>query len=99
MTQNEKADLTILSEKGKVVIPARIRSRMGLKPKTKFLVYEFDDSVILKKLVEPDFSKEIEAMYKRVNERIAKYGELTQDDIEEEIQKYRKEKAARNKKK
>ena len=99
MTPNEKAELTILSEKGQVVIPAKIRSRMGLKPKTKFLVYEFDDSVILKKLVEPDFSKEIEVMYKRVDERIAKYGELTQDDVEEEIQKYRKEKAATTKKK
>jgi len=95
MTQSEKTELTILSQKGQVVIPARIRSRMGLKPKTKFLVYEYKDSVILKKVVEPDLSKEIEAMYKRVDERIAKYGELTQDDVEEEIQKYRKEKAAR----
>jgi AbrB family looped-hinge helix DNA binding protein len=99
MTQNEKAELTILSEKGQVVIPAKIRSKLGLKPKTKFLVYECDDSVILKKFVEPDFSKEIEAMYRRVDERIAKYGELTQDDIDNEIQKYRKEKAARSKKK
>jgi AbrB family looped-hinge helix DNA binding protein len=99
MPRNEKADLTILSEKGQVVIPAKIRSKMGLKPKTKFLVYQFDDSVILKKLAEPDFSKEIQAMYKRVDEKIAKYGELTQNDIEEEIQKYRKEKAARTKEK
>jgi AbrB family looped-hinge helix DNA binding protein len=99
MAQNEKAELTILSEKGQVVIPAKIRYRMGLKPKTKFLVYECEDSVILKKFVEPDLSKEIEAMYKRVDERIAKYGELIQDDIEKEIQKYRKEKAARAKKK
>ena len=98
MAQSEKAELTILSEKGQVVIPKKIRSRMGLKPKTKFLVYECEDSVILKKFVEPDFSKEIEAMYKRVDERIAKYGDLSQDDIEEEIQKYRKEKAATAKK-
>ncbi len=99
MAQNEKAELTILSEKGQVVIPAKIRLRMGLKPKTKFLVYECNDSVILKKFEEPDLSKELEAMYKRVDERIAKYGELTQDEIEEEIQKYRKEKAERTKKK
>ena len=72
---------------------------MGLKPKTKFLVYECNDSVILRKFEEPDLSKELEAMYRRVDERIAKYGELTQDEIEEEIQKYRKEKAARAKKK
>jgi hypothetical protein len=38
-------------------------------------------------------------MYKRVDERIAKFGELSQDDIEEVIQKYRKEKAAKTKKK
>ena len=99
MAETEKAELTILSEKGQVVIPAKIRSKMGLKPKTKFLVYECNDSVILRKFEEPDLSKELEAMYKRVDERIAKYGELTQDDIEEEIQKYRKEKAAKAKKK
>ena len=98
MAQNEEAELTILSEKGQVVIPAKIRSKMGLKPKTKFLVYEHDDSVILKKLKEPDLSKELEAMYKRIDERTAKYGELTQDDIEEEIQKYRKEKATKTRK-
>ena len=50
MSPSEKVDLTILSEKGQVVIPAKIRSRMGLKPKTKFLVYEYRDSVILENL-------------------------------------------------
>lgn len=89
MAQNEKADLTILSEKGQVVIPAKIRSRMGLKPKTKFLVYECDDSVILKKLEEPDLSKELEAMYKRVDERITKYGELSNDEISEIVHEHR----------
>ena len=89
MAQSEKAELTILSEKGQVVIPAKIRLRMGLKPKTKFLVYEYDDSVILKKFVEPDFSKELEAMYKRVDERIEKYGELSNDEINEIIHAHR----------
>jgi AbrB family looped-hinge helix DNA binding protein len=98
MARSKKADLTILSEKGQVVIPSNIRSNMGLKPKTKFLVYECDDLVILKKLEEPDFPKELEALYKRIDQRIAQYGGLTQDDIEKEIQEYRKEKAARNKK-
>ena len=92
MAQNEKAELTILSEKGQVVIPAKIRSKMGLKPKTKFLVYEFNDSVILKKLEEPDLSKEIEAMYKRVDERIAKYGELSNDEINQIIHEHRQRK-------
>lgn len=98
VVRSKKADLTILSEKGQVVIPSNIRSNMGLKPKTKFLVYECDDLVILKKLEDPDSPKELEAMYKRVNQRIAQYGELTQEDVEMEIQEYRKEKAAKNKK-
>jgi AbrB family looped-hinge helix DNA binding protein len=90
VARSEKADLTILSKKGQVVIPAKIRSRMGLKPKTKFLVYECDDSVILKKLKEPDLSKEIEAMYKMVDKRVAKYGELSNNEINEIIHKHRK---------
>ena len=92
MAQNEKAELTIQSEKGQVVIPAKIRSKMGLKPKTKFLVYECNDSVILKKIEEPDLSKESEAMYKRVDERIAKYGELSYDEINDIIHKHRQSK-------
>ncbi len=92
MAQNEKADLTILSEKGQVVIPAKIRLRMGLKPKTKFLVYECNDSVILKKFEEPDYSKELEAICKRVDERNAKYGELSNDEINQIIHEYRQKK-------
>lgn len=90
MARTEKAELTILSEKGQVVIPAKIRSKMGLKPKTKFLVYECNDSVILKKLEEPDLSKGLEAMYKRIDERIAKYGELSNDEINEVIHEHRR---------
>ena len=92
MPQNEKADLTILSEKGQVVIPANIRSKLGLKPKTKFLVYECNDSVILKKFEEPDLSKELEAMCRRVDERIANYGELSNDEINEIIHEHRQKK-------
>jgi AbrB family looped-hinge helix DNA binding protein len=99
MANSEKAELTILSEKGQVVIPAKIRSKMGLKPKTKFLVYDYQDAVILKKYAEPDLSEQLQEMYKRIDQKIAKYGELTQDDIEAVIQKYRKEKAAKHKKK
>ena len=92
MAKNEKAELTILSEKGQVVIPAKIRSKMGLKPKTKFLVYEYNDSVVLKKFEEPDFSKELEAMYKRVDERIAKYGEISNAEINQIIHEHRQKK-------
>jgi hypothetical protein len=48
--------------------------------------------VILKKFEEPDYSKELEAMYKRVDERIAKYGELSNDEINQIIYEHRQKK-------
>ena len=93
MTQREKPDVTVVSGKGQVVIPQGIREKLGIGPKTKLLVYGYQDAVIMKKLEVPDIAKELEAMYRRIDKRIAKYGELTQEEVEEEIQKYRREKA------
>jgi AbrB family looped-hinge helix DNA binding protein len=87
------SDVTVVSSKGQVVIPYAIRTKLGIGPKTKLLVYGCKDTVIMKKLDVPDLEKELEAMYKRIDKRIAKYGEFTQEDVEKEIQKYRKEKA------
>ena len=93
MAQNEKADVTVVSKKGQVVIPQTIRKKLGIEPKTKLLVYGYQDAVIMKKLKMPDVTKELEAMYKRIDKRITKYGELTQDEVKEEIKQYRKAKA------
>jgi AbrB family looped-hinge helix DNA binding protein len=84
----EKADVTVVSSKGQVVIPQEIRRRLGITPKTKMLVYGYRDAVIMKKIEVPDVEKKLREMYRR----IAKYGELTQEEIEEEIQRYRKAK-------
>jgi len=88
----EKADVTVVSSKGQVVIPKEIRRRLGITPKTKMLVYGYRDAVILKKIEVPDVEKKLREMYRRIDRRIAKYGELTQEEIEEEIQKYRRTK-------
>ena len=93
MAQNEKADVTVVSEKGQVVIPQTIRKKLGIGPKTKLLVYGYQDAVIMKKLEVPDMTKELEAMYKRIDKRTAKHGEPTQDEVEAEIKQYRREKA------
>jgi len=90
MSQNEKADVTVVSEKGQVVIPQAIRKKLGIGPKTKLLVYGYQDAVIMKKLEVPNVTKELEAIYKRVNKKIAKYGELTNAEINEVIQDRRK---------
>jgi AbrB family looped-hinge helix DNA binding protein len=93
MSQNEKADVTVVSEKGQVVIPQAIRKKLGIGPKTKLLVYGYQDAVIMKKLEVPNVTKELEAIYKRVNKKIAKYGELTNEEINEVIQDRRKKKS------
>jgi AbrB family looped-hinge helix DNA binding protein len=96
MARYEKPDIIVVSSKGQVVIPQAIRKKLGIMPGAKLLVYGYKDAVIMKKIEVPDIAKELEAMYRRVDKRIAKYGELTQEEIEEEIQRYRKEKRARS---
>ncbi len=93
----EKADVTVVSSKGQVVIPQTLRKRLGIRPKTKLIVYGYQDAVIMKKLEMPDVEKTLEEMYKRIDKRIAKYGELSEEEILAEIDKYRAEKRARAK--
>jgi AbrB family looped-hinge helix DNA binding protein len=88
--QQEKAEVTVVSEKGQVVIPQTIRKKLGIGPKTKLLIYGYQDAVIMKKLEVPDVIKDLEAIYKRIDKKIAKYGELSNDEINEVIQDYRK---------
>ncbi len=85
MVQSEKADVTVVSDKGQVVIPQNIRKRLGIEPKTKLLVYGYEDAVIMTKLQVPDVAKELEAMYNRINKRIAKHGELPNKEINQAI--------------
>ncbi len=95
MVQSEKADVTVVSEKGQVVIPQAIRKKLGIKPKTKLLVYGYQDAVIMKKLEVPDVTKELEALYERVDKRIAKYGELNDEEISTVIRDQRAKKSAK----
>jgi AbrB family looped-hinge helix DNA binding protein len=91
----EEPEITIVSEKGQVVIPKAIRERMKIAPKMKLLVYCFGDTLIMKKLEIPDVEKKLEALYRRIDRKIAKYGDLSEEEIDEEIQRYRKEKRGR----
>ena len=97
MAKYEKPDITVVSGKGQVVIPQAIREKLGIKPKTKLLVYGYQDAVIMKKLEIPDVVKDLEKIYKRIDKRIAKYGELSEKEIQAEIEKYRAEKRAKTK--
>ena len=94
MARREKPDVTVVSGKGQVVIPQSIREKLGLGPKTKLLVYGYQDAVVLKKLEIPDVTKELEEIYRKVDARIAKYGELTDEEINKIVQEHRRKKKA-----
>lgn len=88
----EEPDITSVSDKGQVVIPASVRSKLGLKPRSKLLVYAMDDVIVLKKLKLPDMKKEMHALWKEVDAKIAKHGGMTEKEIQQEIEKYRSQK-------
>ena len=69
MNMTEEPEVTTISEKGQVVIPQSIRKELGIKPKTKFLVYGRGDTVIMKKLELPDLKKEWEDIFKLMDKK------------------------------
>lgn len=90
-------DVTIISDKGQIVIPAYLRNKLGLKPRSKLLVYGVEDAIILKKLSLPDIRKEMKELWREVDKKIAKYGEMSEKEIQAEIEKYRAEKRSKAK--
>jgi len=84
----QEPEVTTMSEKGQVVIPQSIRKELGIKPKTKFLVYGRGDTVIMKKLELPDLKKEWEEIFKLMDRKELK---MSSREIQEETTKARKE--------
>jgi AbrB family looped-hinge helix DNA binding protein len=87
MNMTEEPEVTTISEKGQVVIPQSIRKELGIKPKTKFLVYGRGDIVIMKKLELPDLKKEWDDIFKMMDKKGLKFSEK---EIREEIANARK---------
>ncbi len=83
----EELEVTTMSEKGQVVIPQSIRNELGIKPKTKFLVYGRGDTVIMKKLTLPDLKKEWEDIFKLMDKKELK---MSDKEIQKEISEDRK---------
>lgn len=90
-------EVTVIGERGQVVIPKEVRTRLGLKPRTKLLVVRRGDAVIMKKLDLEEERRELEALFKRVDKRIEKYGEMTEEEIDQVIHDYRAKAACKGK--
>lgn len=87
-----ESDVVVVSSKGQVVIPQSLRLKLRIGPKSKLLVYGRGDALIMKKLAVEEAVHRLEAVYKKIDAGIEKHGEMTEDEINEIVQKYRHEK-------
>jgi AbrB family looped-hinge helix DNA binding protein len=78
---------TKMSSRGQVVIPESVRSEMGLKPGSKFVVFWHDDVVMLK-VISPPSLEEFRMLQKRLQQEARKKG-LRRKDIGKAITKVR----------
>lgn len=87
----------MIGERGQVVIPKEVRMKLGLEPKTKLLVIRRGNVVVMKKLDLEQERRELETVFKRVDRRIEKYGEMTEEEIDQLIHNYRSRAAHKGK--
>jgi AbrB family looped-hinge helix DNA binding protein len=78
---------TKMSSRGQVVIPESVRSEMGLKPGSKFVVMWRDDVVMLK-VISPPSLDEFQSLQKELQQQAREKG-LKRKDIEKSIAKVR----------
>jgi len=81
-----QVETTIMSEKGQVVIPRRIRKSLKIKPRTRFAVYAKNDTIVMKAFDLPDLEKEWSKIFKAAQAKNLKIGEK---DVYAAIQEYR----------
>jgi AbrB family looped-hinge helix DNA binding protein len=78
---------TKMSSRGQVVIPESVRTRMGLKAGSRFLVLWHDDTVMLK-VISPPSPKEFAALQRRLQQQARKLG-LKRKDVQKAIEQVR----------
>jgi AbrB family looped-hinge helix DNA binding protein len=73
--------LTKLSPNGQVVIPSEIRKEAGLKPSTKFIVFNENGNILLKQIRKETLRKDIELIEKiHLSEEQVKAGKVIKAD-------------------
>lgn len=83
----EEPEITTMSEKGQVVIPQDLRKHLGIKPKTRFIVFAIDGNIVMRKLDIPDVRKEWSKIFKRMDKKGLRMDESA---VASEIKAHRK---------
>lgn len=91
----EEPEITTMSEKGQVVIPQELRKQLGIKPKTRFIVFAIDKNIVMRKLDIPDIKNEWNTIFRKMGKKGLK---LDENEVAAEIKANRKakHKKARN---
>ena len=91
--ENEEPDVVVVSSKGQVIIPKAIRDKLSIGPKTKLLVYGYNDGLIMKKMKVQDSAEELRRLFEKVDSRADRCGGLSEEEIQEIVQKHRSSRA------
>ncbi len=83
-------NITRISSKGQIVIPAEIRKKLNIKPQDKFLIFEKDDSIIFNKISESTFEKTFDEIAEPFRKRAKELG-ITRGDVNRIVHKTRHE--------
>ncbi len=86
-------EITRITSKGQVVIPQDIREGNMIKPGERFIVYDLEDTIVLKRIKNLEAAKTIDEFERvfRSTWETAKKRRITDGDVEAEIAAYRKE--------
>ena len=79
------ADMTVMSEKGQVVIPSRIRKRMNAGRGTRFAVISSRDGILLRRVKTPskeEILKDLQAITHEVSMELKSRGISEKEVIE-----------------
>ena len=85
---NMEFEITVIGERGQLVIPQLIRDEAGINKGDKFMVIINEGIIVLKK-IEPPTVKDFEKML-NFSHQHAKKNNITPADLEEAIKKVRK---------
>jgi len=89
--EQEEPEIAVVGTKGQIVIPQRLRKELAITPNTKLCVYRKDDKLVVVKLKVPPLT-DLKELFKEIDEQNKGKKKLTEEEVLDEIQAYRREK-------
>jgi bifunctional DNA-binding transcriptional regulator/antitoxin component of YhaV-PrlF toxin-antitoxin module len=90
--EQEEPEIAIVGTKGQIVIPQRLRRALKITAKTKLIVYQKGEKLVVTKLQVPSLKEELKTLFKEIDEQNEGKKKPTEEEILQEIQTYRLQK-------